>query len=235
MKFIILFLLNFSLLLHAESLKVHFVGASKEYKAEDSLKAYKKVLEASYKIEVSETYTKDKSKEAPNFEKVKDADVLIVFARRLSLSKGNLKLFKTHLAAGKPVIGIRTASHAFQNFLELDAKFFGGSYKGHGKDMTVKMSAENSSHEILKGLQVAGWERHDKPYYNDKNAPDVKVLLKGTESGGRVHPMAWTREVGKQKFFYTSLGLPADFKDEKFITLLNNSLSWVTNGKLDKK
>lgn len=235
MKIAILFLLSFNILLHAENLKIHFVGAAGEYKAEESLKAYRKLLESSFKVEVSETYTKDKSKEAPNFEKVKDADVLLVFARRLNLSKENLKILKDHLAAGKPVVGIRTASHAFQNFLELDAAYFGGSYNGHGKDMNVKMSTEDGSHEILKGVEVSGWERHDKPYYNDKNASDVKVLLKGTEPGGRVHPMAWTRERGSQKVFYTSLGLPADFKNEKFILLLNNSLKWVTNGQLEKK
>ena len=235
MKLVLFFLIFFSVLLHAENLKVHFVGASKEYKAEDSLKAYKKVLEAAYKVEVSETYTKDKSKEAPNFASLKEADVLVVFARRLNLSKENLKLLKAHLESGKPVIGIRTASHAFQNFLELDAKYFGGSYKGHGKDMKVKMSTEAAAHEILKGIKVDGWERHDKPYYNDKNSSDVKVLLKGTEPGGRVHPMAWTRELDKQRIFYTSLGLPGDFKNPQFIQLLNNSLFWATNGKLEKK
>ena len=235
MKLISIILLSFSVLLHAENIKIHFVGASKEYKAEDSLKKFKELLEKEYSVAITETYTKDKSKSAPNFDKVKEADVLVVFARRLNLSKENLAILKSHLESGKPVIGIRTASHAFQNFLELDSKYFGGSYKGHGKDMKVKMSSENSSHEILKGLEVAGWERGDKPYYNDKNASDVKVLLKGTEPGGRVHPMAWTRELGKQKIFYTSLGLPADFENKNFQNLIINSLNWVTEGKLKKK
>jgi len=235
MKLIFLFLLSLSVLLHADTVKIHFVGASKEYKAEDSLKAYKKVLESTFKVEVTETYTKDKSKDAPNFDKVKDADILVVFARRLTLSKDNLKLLKGHLEAGKPVIGIRTASHAFQNYLELDAKYFGGSYKGHGKDMKVEMAAQNSDDEILKGIKIQNWQRHDKPYYNDKNAADVKVLLTGKEPGGRVHPMAWSREINKQRLFYTSLGLPADFKDERFVKLLNNALGWALKGTLERK
>ncbi|MCM8526714.1 MAG: ThuA domain-containing protein [Lentisphaeraceae bacterium] len=235
MKVFLILLFTTSILLHAENIKIHFVGASKEYKAEQSLKAYKQILEKTYKVSVSETYTKDKSKEAPGFEKVKEADVLLVFARRLTLNKEALSTLKAYLDSGRPVIGIRTASHAFQNFLELDKQYFGGSYNGHGKTMDVKMSTEAASHEILKGVDVTGWSRSDKPYYNDKNASDVSVLLKGTEPGGRVHPMAWTRLLGKQRIFYTSLGLPDDFKNPKFIRLLNNSLEWVSEGKLEKK
>ncbi|MCM8539515.1 MAG: ThuA domain-containing protein [Lentisphaeraceae bacterium] len=235
MKLFLVLFITLTSLLHAEKIKVHFVGAAGEYKAEESLKTYKQALEKSFDVSVTETYTKDKSKDAPGFENIKNADVLVVFARRLSLSKGNLALLKEYLESGKPVIGIRTASHAFQNFLELDKKYFGGSYKGHGKTMDVKMSTDAGSHEILKGVEVANWSRKDKPYYNDKNASDISVILKGTEPGGRVHPMAWTRVLGKQRIFYTSLGLPEDFKNEKFIQLLNNSLNWVSEGKLAKK
>lgn len=226
-------LLIFSVgILHAENVKIHFIGASQEYKAEDSLKVYKEKLEKKFKVSVSSTYTKDKSKTAPNFEMIKEADVLVVFARRLNLSKENLAILKEYLESGKPVVGIRTASHAFQNFLELDSKYFGGSYKGHGKSMQVSMSTAKMESEILKGIKVDGWVRKDKPYYNDSNSADIKILLKGTEPGGRVHPMAWSRVKGQQRLFYTSLGLPEDFKDERFISLLNNALVWVTNGKL---
>lgn len=153
-------------MLHAENMRIHFIGASKEYKAEASLKSLKKLLEAKYDVTVSETYTKDKSKKAPDFAKLKDADVIVVFARRLSLSDENLAILKEYLSSKKPLIGIRTASHAFQNFLQLDKEFFGGSYKGHGKAMTVTMSSKGK-HEILNGV-TASWTRQDKPYYNDK-------------------------------------------------------------------
>lgn len=235
MKLLIVLLLSISTLLHAEKLSVHFIGASKEYKAEDSLKVYKSILEKEFDVSVTETYTKDKSKEAPNFEKIKEADLIIVFARRLNLSKANLVVLNAHLESGKPVIGIRTASHAFQNFLEIDAKYFGGSYKGHGKMMDVKMSSAKSSHEVLKGVDLSSWSRKDKPYYNDKNAADVTVLLTGKEPGGREHPMAWVRLLDKQRIFYTSLGLPDDFKDARFISLLNNAVNWASGGKLEKK
>lgn len=235
MKCLIILFISLTTLLHAENLKVHLIGASQEYKAEESMSLYRQALEKQFSVSVTETYTKDKSKEAPGFAKVKDADVLIVFARRLSLSKGNLAILKAYVESGKPIIGIRTASHAFQNFLELDGKYFGGSYKGHGKMMDVTMSTELNSHEILNGVEVSGWSRKDKPYYNDKNASDVKVILSGKEPSGRLHPMAWTRVLGKQRVFYTSLGLPEDFQNERFLKLLNNSLNWASEGKLQKK
>ncbi|MCM8529693.1 MAG: ThuA domain-containing protein [Lentisphaeraceae bacterium] len=235
MKYLFLSFFLIVNMLHAESLRIHLIGASKEYKAESSLKTLKKVLEEKYQVTVSETYTKDKSKKAPNFEQVKDADLVIVFARRLNLSDDNLVTLKNYLASKKPLMGFRTASHAFQNFLQLDQEYFGGSYKGHGKTMTVSMSSSESQDEILNDVVVESWTRKDKPYYNDKNAKDIKVLLTGKEPSGRVHPMAWTRELSGQKVFYTSLGLPEDFQNANFLTMIQNAINWSVSGKLSKK
>ncbi|MCM8535504.1 MAG: ThuA domain-containing protein [Lentisphaeraceae bacterium] len=47
--------------------------------------------------------------------------------------------------------------------------------------------------------------------------------------------MAWTREVSGQKVFYTSLGLPGDFKDTNFLTMIQNAINWSVSGKLSKK
>src|SRR5690606_28248173 len=49
----------------------------------------------------------------PGMEPLQDADLLIVFARRIALPVDQMRAIKEYLAKGKPLIGIRTAHHAF--------------------------------------------------------------------------------------------------------------------------
>lgn len=46
-------------------------------------------------------------------EAMRTADLLIVFVRRATLPKAQLDAIRKHLAAGKPLLGIRTANHGF--------------------------------------------------------------------------------------------------------------------------
>jgi hypothetical protein len=50
----------------------------------------------------------------PGLNAIDEADVLFISARRRPLPQSELDLIKKHIAAGKPVLGIRTASHGFQ-------------------------------------------------------------------------------------------------------------------------
>jgi len=54
------------------------------------------------------------------------------------------------------------------------------------------------------------------------------LLIKNKNFGmGKIHPVAWYRNVDKGKAFYTSLGHQGKiFKDENFITLIENSIKW---------
>ena len=48
-----------------------------------------------------------------NFEAIKEADLVVVSVRRRTPPKAMMDLLREHIAAGKPVVGIRTASHSF--------------------------------------------------------------------------------------------------------------------------
>jgi hypothetical protein len=43
---------------------------------------------------------------------LKNADLLLLFARRMKLPEDQMKLIRAHWEAGRPIVGIRTASHA---------------------------------------------------------------------------------------------------------------------------
>src|SRR5690348_14765936 len=48
-----------------------------------------------------------------NFAVIKDADLLFISVRRRTPTKEMMGLIRAHLQAGKPLAGVRTASHAF--------------------------------------------------------------------------------------------------------------------------
>src|SRR3954469_5092216 len=76
---------------------------------------------------------------------VADADVLLISVRRRTPPKAQLEAIRRHVAAGKPVVGIRTASHAFSlnkgqtlaagsaDWPQWDAEVLGGNYGNHHK------------------------------------------------------------------------------------------------------
>jgi len=50
----------------------------------------------------------------PGFEKVKEADLVVLFFRFRELPDEQMKCFVDHINAGKPIIAIRTSTHSFQ-------------------------------------------------------------------------------------------------------------------------
>lgn len=213
-------------------LKIHMISGSKEYESAKSLPAFKKYLEKRYHVVCTMSLTEDKSKDIPNIEKLDEADVMLVFSRRLEPPERQLAHIKKWCEAGKPVVGVRTASHAFQGWLEFDKVVLGGDYQGHGDEEKVETTIEEKAkdHPILKGVEI--WERSDKMYRNPGLAKGVRVLMTG-KSATDTQPLAWARVYNKDnkgRAFYTSMGNPRDFENDNFRKLLVNAVNWTTRG-----
>ena len=174
---------------------------------------------------------------------VADADVLLVSVRRRTLPKAQFDLVRKHIAAGKPVVGIRTASHAFAlsknqklapgnaEWPEFDAEVLGGAYTGHhGKDTITNVTLSpgaDAKHAILSGVKVP-FKSDATLYQNTPLRPGTTPLLTGTIPGQAPEPIAWTfKRKDGGKSFYTSLGGPADFKNASFTRLLRNAIVWA--------
>jgi putative membrane-bound dehydrogenase-like protein len=219
----------------AKKLKVLLISGSFEYKSDTSLADFQKYLEANYAVECKRAFaTSDKDKDLPGLEQLEACDVAIFFTRRLQIEDNALDRVKKYVELKKPIVGIRTASHGFQNWLEMDKLVLGGDYKGHfGQnvecDVTIEPKAKD--HPVLKG--VAPFKTRGGLYKNADVAADVTVLLRGTIPEGS-EPVAWVRQKDGRRVFYTSLGTPDDFKDPNFIRLLANGLAWTTKTELKK-
>jgi type 1 glutamine amidotransferase len=179
-------------------------------------------------------------------EALKDADLLVLFSRRRFPPKDQMAAIRAHLAAGKPLLGIRTANHAFipkpkevvdpslvpwTEFTDevLGAPNTGYETKGLPYTVSIAPGAENSP--LLAGVNPANILGAQSLYKVLPLAADVTPLLIGTAKTDTSPPMpvAWTRTYGEKKtrIFYTSLGAPEDMEIADVRTLLVNAVNWT--------
>jgi type 1 glutamine amidotransferase len=214
-------------------LRIHMLSGSREYKSEESLTAFKGYLEKRYPVRCTLSLGRDGVKEFPNLQPLEKADVLLVFCRRTKITGQQLERIQRWCKAGKPVVGLRTASHAFQTWLAFDKEVLGGDYKGHGgndPDVKLTIPQEAKAHPVLKGIKP--WKRAGKLYRNPKPAEDITLLLTAT---GRKdsQPVAWVRtQKNGGRVFYTSMGLPTDFQNQTFRDLMVNAIFWTARRKV---
>jgi type 1 glutamine amidotransferase len=215
-------------------LKVCLISGSDEYKSHETLAEFQKLIEKNYPIECSRAF-KTWDDNLPGLEALDTCDVAIVFTRRLTITGDQLERVKKYCTSGRPLIGIRTASHAFQNWLDLDKEVFGGDYHNHyadGPAARIEIVDAATNHPILK--HFTPYTSAAKLYKNPHVAADVTVLLTGTIPE-HTEPVAWTRNYRGGKIFYTSLGDPSDFQNENFRQLLIGALAWTTGRDLVAK
>jgi hypothetical protein len=136
-------------------LRIHIISGSGSYKSEPSLKELKGHLEQHYRVACTASWAKDGAAQLENLDSLPSAELLIVFARRLKLAEEQMAVVRKHWDQGKPVVGIRTASHAFQpadNEI-FDKKVLGGAYSGYGTAPFKAIAAPDAAdHPILKGV-----------------------------------------------------------------------------------
>lgn len=221
--------------------------AEREYKTKDTLPAFAAEHLADFKVTSVFEDPDDRNRFA-GMEAVREADVLLVSVRRRTLPPEQLALVREHVAAGKPLLGIRTASHAFAIrkgkapegralWQDFDATVLGGNYQGHygnpKKDgPQVMIARTKTNHPILKGLSPNTFRSGGSLYKTKPIDDDTTLLLSGTFDGKPAEPVAWTH-IGPAggKVFYTSLGHVEDFAAEPFQRLLKNAVRWsVTDG-----
>jgi len=186
----------------------------------------------------------------PGFaEALKQADLLLLSARRRALPEGDIKALREFLAAGKPLVGVRTASHAFDTkgkhpaghaeWRKFDPEVLGGNYHGHygrGPKTAVTIASGAEGHPILAGVK-APFAAKGSLYRTSPLAESTTLLLMGAIPDKDPEPLAWTNTYGKSRVFYTSLGHVDDFKgtDPPLVRLLRNAVFWALSKPVPKR
>ncbi|HWB13220.1 MAG TPA: ThuA domain-containing protein [Pirellulales bacterium] len=220
-----------------------------EYQTDRTLPAFAKAELTTRGLRVT-TLHADKSdpNNFPGLEALATADLLVVSVRRRTPPAEQLGKIRAYVESGRPVAGIRTASHAFslrnnqpppaghEAWPEFDAEVLGGHYTGHhpapeaGSPPTlVWIRQERNDHAILAGLPNEPFPVGSSLYKTSPLAASADALVMGQVQGVEPsEPIAWTNTDYKGgRVFYTSLGHPDDFKIAAFRKLLVNGIFWA--------
>jgi nicotinamidase-related amidase/type 1 glutamine amidotransferase len=233
----------------AEDHRKHLLilAAEDEYQTEKTLPPFAlKQLGHDFRVTFVFADAKERHR-LPGLEAIKDADVALISVRRRPLVKEQLDLIRQFVASGKPVVAIRTASHAFarkgdeklpegvDEWKRFDLEVLGCNYQMHHDNelhAAISMAPDMQNHAILKDISTANFVSGGSLYKSKPLHQKAITLLNGTianSKGGSVtEPVAWiyTRPDGGRTF-YTSLGHAKDFENPNFVTLLRTGIYWA--------
>jgi type 1 glutamine amidotransferase len=206
------------------------ISGEYEYDSARTLPAFTHYLETNFAFHCT-VLQRTQGEDIPGLEALDRADLVVLFVRRMTLPNGQLDRIRKYLDSGRPLIGLRTASHAFENWKDFDHDVLGGNYHMHHDDKlpaTIRIAPEAANHPILRGVEkefVAGGSLY-------RNAPlpsPSAILLSGSVTNQPPEPVAWTHPYKNARVFYTSLGHPKDFENPSFRRLLVNAIFWTLN------
>ncbi len=252
-----------SLASRAEKPLVVFVTGDHEYSGELTLPLIAAELETNYNVrtKVLRAYPDHNGeKDIPGLEGLKDADLVVFFLRWRLLPQNQLDYIDAYLKSGKPVMGFRTTTHAF-NYPKDDPRVrwnsfgefafggppgWGGPHKhthyGHTSTTDVRVIPDQVKNPILTGVapdfHAASWLYHVLPGYPvNGSVPLLMGHAVNPENKSAIdNPVAWTwqNEWGGKTFF-TTLGHPDDFKVEAMQRLVINAIHWALGLPVPKK
>lgn len=227
--------------------RVVFIIAENEYDAANTLPEFAAELEEVYGLTCEIVQGGDNN--IAGLERLAEADLAVIYVRRQVLPAGQMRHLRDYVASGKPVVGIRTASHAFHlheeyppeglaDWREFDRDVLGGNYHMHhgNKSETdpftyvwVKKGME--SHATLSGVPTEEFRVPSWLYKTSPLAKTATVLMMGRVGDRKpFEPVTWTNiHTGGGRVFYTSLGHPDEFKMRAFRRLLTNGIFWALN------
>jgi len=224
--------------------RVFFISAETEYGAVESLPVFADRLQRNYGLccRMLQGSTGDdggRRHEISGMEDLATADLVVVFVRRRAFQADQMRHLRDYLRRGRPLIGLRTASHAFDakgtgpkghvEWKHFDHDVLGGNYHGHygrGVQTLARAAQGAEGHPILAGVKLPLVST--APLYKAKPlAESARALLVGAIPGQEPEPVAWTNTSGKSRVFYTSFGSVDDFKDQEFCKMLVNAVFWA--------
>jgi len=203
------------------------ISGDEEYRSEEALPMLGKILAKRHGFKTTVLFAIDPETgqidpevqtNIPGLHTLQSADLMVIFTRFRELPDEQMKYIDEYLQAGKPVVGMRTATHAFQYIRNTDSRYahydFKSTEKGwedgfgrqilgetwidhhgdHGEEGTrgiVDGVMKRQNHAILRGVEDI-WGPTD--VYGTRRLPgDAQVLVWGLSTEGMVSssPVQW--------------------------------------------
>jgi hypothetical protein len=167
---------------------VVLIAGDEEYRSEEYMPLLGKILAERHGFKCTVVFPVDPStgeinpkhgKNIPGLEALASADLMIIGTRFRALPDDQMKHVDDYLKAGKPVIGMRTATHAF-NGLKGTYETYNNGYKGEQKEW-----ADGFGRLVLGEKWISHHGEHKKESTRAFFAPDAKgnPLLNGIKDG----------------------------------------------------
>jgi type 1 glutamine amidotransferase len=234
---------------------VVFVTGDDEYRSEISMPMLAQILEKRHGLRTSVAYARPTPQDhghIEGLEALETADLMVMFTRYRALPDDELNRILKYTQSGKPMVGFRTSTHAFNYpagspHTDLNDGFgldlWGQkwiAHHGHTSTTTVA-KAPGAAHPILNGVDdfpAKSWLYHVEPL----NGP-ATILLLGTSVNTEkkdlakyplTQPVAWTREHKGARVFFTTLGHPGDFEQPSMRRLAVNGILWALGREVPK-
>ncbi len=212
----------------AEKPHVVLISGEYEYSSMITLPALAAYLEEHHGFKT--TYLqRGRGENIDGLDALKSADLAILMIRRMTLPKDQLSRIRSYVEKGGPVVGLRTTSHAFENWKEWDNEVLGGNYHGHHKNhlvATARVPQAAAKHPIMLGVKKT-FVTGGSLYETTPLAEGATLLLNGTVEGAKPEPVAWTHKYKGARVFYSSLGDAKDFASQPFMQMLVRGIHWA--------
>ena len=191
---------------------VVLVSGDEEYRSEESLPQLAKILSQHHGFKCTVLFAIDpetgvidpeQSSNIPGIEALDSADLMIIATRFRSLPDEQMKHVVDYVEAGKPIVGLRTATHAFNFAGDSNSKYkhYSWNYKGseftqgfgrqvlgetwishHGKHKfeSTRGIIEDKSHPIVTGIKDGDiWGPSDVYGVRLPLTADANIIVRG--------------------------------------------------------
>lgn len=242
---------------------VVFITGGDEYESRERMQPFADVLENQYGFNV--IYIKDEAPGAdtdpdhdpkptvlPDADRIKEADLMVLFIRFRNWESNSMKLFMQHFEAGKPAVAIRTTTHAFWKDKTFAPKYFGGHYKTHYAGRIVaQVNPEHENHPMVRGVEKK-WGQGEGPYvsiplsegatpvvfsYGHNRERDTSPGIGNDSYDSPNYPVAWAFDDDGARRAMITLGSfrVKDLEADYFHNLFYNSVFWALGYEVPEK
>jgi len=161
------------------------IAADDEYRSEELIPALAKILAVHHGFKCTVLFAIDKATgeinpsvkdNIPGLEHLRSADLMVIFARFRQLPDEQMRYIDEYVHSGKPIIGIRTATHAFAYSRNSHSK-----YKHY--DWRSKEWPGGFGRQVLGETWVAHYGHHNRESTRGKIAPGMErhPIVRGCE------------------------------------------------------
>jgi type 1 glutamine amidotransferase len=182
-----------------EGTHIVFLASDHEYRTEETCPALARILAKHHGFKCTVLFGVDENGEIkagasnmPGMEALDDADLMVIFTRFLNLPDDQMSHLDAYIQRGGPVVGMRTASHAFK----IPAKSKWAKYDFKSK---VEGYENGFGHQVLGNTWVGHYGKNHQQVTRVEIVPEQRdhVILSGVKDHSFCQAGAYVGKAGE--------------------------------------